>query len=352
MDYRELGRTGLKVSSCCLGTMTWGEQNSEAEAFAQLDMAIERGVNFLDTAELYAIPPRPETQGATERIIGAWLKASGKRHKVLIATKIVGRSPMTWHRDGQEAFLDGGLTRHTAKQIDYAVENSLRRLGVDHIDLYQLHWPDRGFAGFGFHSYRDYPADWLAFEDILGALQRHVEKGSIGHIGVSNESAWGVMRFLAAAETHGLPRIASIQNAYNLVNRTFEQGLAEVALREQVGLLAYSPLGQGYLTGKYAGGALPKGSRKQLFDRLQRYEGPGANQAIADCLALAGAFGMRPEHLAIKFCETRPFVTSVIIGATSLEQLAHNLDAFEVAWTSEMEDKVDQLQARHRSPCP
>jgi len=315
-------------------------------------MAIERGVNFLDTAELYAIPPRPETQGATERIIGAWLKASGKRDKVLIATKIVGRSPMTWHREGKEALLDGGLTRHTAKQIDYAVETSLRRLGVDHIDLYQLHWPDRGYAGFGFHTYRDYPDDWLAFEDILEALDRHVQKGSIGHIGLSNESAWGVMRFLAASAARGLPRVASIQNAYNLVNRTFEQGLAEVALREGVGLLAYSPLGQGYLTGKYEGGAVPQGSRKQLFDRLQRYEGPGAAAAIGDYLALARALGLPPEHLAIKFCETRPFMTSVIIGATSLEQLARNLDAFDVAWTAEMEDKVNELQARHRSPCP
>lgn len=352
MEYRKLGRTGLEVSVCCLGTMTWGQQNTQAEGFAQLDQAAERGVNFIDTAELYSIPPKAETQGSTETILGNWLKARGRRADMIIATKICGRSPMAWHRGGDGAQLDDGWTRHSAKQIDYAVENSLRRLQTDHIDLYQLHWPDRGYAAFGFQAFSDYADDWIAFEDILAALARHVEKGSIRHIGVSNESPWGVMRFLAAAQSHGWPRIASIQNAYNLVNRIFEQGLAEISLRESVGLLAYSPLGQGYLTGKYRDGALPPNSRKALFQRLGRYEGPGAQEAINAYLDCAADLGMQPEHLALRFCAARPFITSTIIGATTPEQLTADLDAFDCNWTPEMEQAVNALHARFRNPCP
>lgn len=352
MEYRPLGRTDLRVSACCLGTMTFGKQNTEAEGCAQMDFAFERGVNFLDTAELYAIPPESETQGATERIIGSWMKARGNRHKVVVASKIVGRSPMAWHREGKVALLDEGLTRHTEKQVDYAVEQSLRRLQTDYIDLYQLHWPDRAYAAFGFHAYQDYPQDFEPFEAILERLARHVEKGSIRHIGVSNESAWGVMRFIAAAEAKGLPRVASIQNAYNLVNRTFEHGLAEIALREQVGLLAYSPLGQGYLSGKYRGGALPAGSRKALFNRLNRYEGEGGVAAIDAFCDLAAELGWKPEHLALKFCDTRPFMTSTIIGATTMAQLETDLAAFAQGWTSEIEQQVNRLHERFRSPCP
>ena len=352
MEYRELGRTGLKVSACCLGTMTWGEQNSEAEGHAQMDYAFERGVNFLDTAELYAIPPKPETQGATERIIGTWMAARRNRDKVILASKIAGRSPMDWHREGKAELLDGGFTRHTQKQIDYAVEQSLRRLQTDYIDLYQLHWPDRGLSAFGFQTYKDYAPDFEPLEDILERLNRHVEKGNLRHLGVSNESPWGVMRFLMAAEKRGWPRIASIQNAYNLVNRTFEMGLAEIALREQVGLLAYSPLAQGYLTGKYRNGALPAGSRKALFDRLGRYEDPGGPEAIDAYCDLAAELGWKPEHLAIRFCDTRPFVTATIIGATTMEQLKTDLDAFAAPWSKEIEKQVDALQRRYRSPCP
>ncbi len=352
MQYRKLGRTGLDVSLCCLGTMTWGQQNSEADGFAQLELALARGVNFIDTAELYAIPPKAETQGATETILGNWLKASGKRHDLVLATKICGRSPMAWHRGGDTAMLDKGWTRQSAKQIDYAVEHSLRRLQTDYIDLYQLHWPDRGYAAFGFSTYTDYDPEWIAFEDILGALSRHVEKGSIRHIGVSNESPWGVMRFLAAAQAQGGPRIASIQNAYNLVNRSFELGLAEISLREEVGLLAYSPLAQGYLTGKYRDNALPAGSRKALFQRLGRYEGPGAQDAINAYVDCAAGFGLAPETLALKFCATRPFVTSTIIGATSMAQLETDLAAFDAPWTPDMEEAVNALHGRFRNPCP
>lgn len=352
MKTRELGRTGIQITDICLGTMTWGEQNDEAEGHRQMDYALERGINFFDTAEMYAVPPRPETQGSTERIIGSWFKARANRDKVVLATKIAGRSPMTWVRGGDEARLDGGITRHTRKQIDDAVENSLRRLQTDYIDLYQLHWPDRGYAGFGYHTYRDYPQDWVPFAEILESLGRHVEKGTIRAIGVSNESPWGVMSFLAASEAKGLPRMASIQNAYNLTNRVYEYGLAEISLREDVSLLAYSPLGQGYLTGKYRNGALPEGSRKQLFNRLQRYERTGADAAIAGYLDLAAELGVTPVQLALKFCQTREFMGSVIIGATSMTQLKEDLDAFEIVWTDVMEDRVNALHTAHPNPCP
>ena len=346
MQYSELGRTGLMVSRVCLGTMTGGEQNTEAEGHAQMDFALERGINFWDTAEMYAVPARPETQGATERIIGSWFTSRGQRDKVILASKIAGRSPMSWTRDNQT------ITRHTAEQIDEAVEKSLRRLQTDYIDLYQLHWPDRALRVFGGMTFQDYGDDYEAFEAILENLDRHVQKGNIRHIGVSNESPWGVMRFIAEAERRGLPRLASIQNAYSLVNRVFEFGLAEIAMREQVGLLAYSPLAQGYLTGKYSGGALPQGSRKQLFNRMQRYEGPGADAAMESYFALARELGVRPETLALKFCDTRPFVTSTIIGATSMEQLKICIDAFDMPWTDAISERVDALHMAQPNPCP
>ncbi len=265
---------------------------------------------------------------------------------MILASKIAGRSEMGWTREA------GGVTRHTRAQIDEAVEKSLRRLQTDYIDLYQLHWPDRAIRVFGGMTYADYDQDFEPFETILESLQRHVEKGNLRHIGVSNESAWGVMRFVEEAERRGLPRIASIQNAYSLVNRTFEYGLAEVAMREQVGLLPYSPLAQGYLTGKYRDGALPKGTRKQLYNRLARYEGPGAEAAINSYLDLAREHGVAPEALALKFCDTRPFVTSTIIGASSLEQLKADIDAFDLPWTETLETAVNALHQRQPNPCP
>jgi aryl-alcohol dehydrogenase-like predicted oxidoreductase len=346
MDYAELGRTGLKVSKICLGTMTWGDQNTEAEGHAQMDYALERGINFWDTAEMYSVPPKPETQGSTERIIGTWFKASGKRDQVILASKIAGRSPMGWTRDA------GGETRQTRAQIDEAVTKSLKRLQTDYIDLYQLHWPDRALRVFGGMTFVDYPQDFEPFETILESLGRHVEKGNIRHIGLSNESPWGVMRFLAEAERRGLPRVASIQNAYNLVNRTFEYGLAEIAMREQVGLLAYSPLAQGYLSGKYQNGALPAGSRKQLYNRLARYEGPGADLAIQAYLDLAADLGLSPTALALKFCDSRPFTTATIIGASSLEQLKADIDAFDLPWTTDLEAAVEAVHYRQPNPCP
>jgi aryl-alcohol dehydrogenase-like predicted oxidoreductase len=346
MIRKPLGRTGLHVPIICLGTMTYGEQNTQVEAFAQMDYALERGVNFLDTAELYSIPPRPETSGSTETIIGAWLKERGNRDKITLATKITGRSPMTWFR------ADGSPTRVNKRHIDEAIEASLKRLQTDYVDLYQLHWPDRKLATFGGWGYKDYPNDYEPFEEILAALDAWVQKGAIRHIGVSNESAWGVMRFVEEAERRGLPRIASIQNAYSLVNRTFETGLAEVAIREDVGLLAYSPLAQGYLTGKYLGGARPEGARTTLFNRGQRYEGPSAEAALEAYVALAKAHDLTPAQLALKFCATRSFMTSVIIGATKMDQLVHDIDAFDAPWSEELEKAVETIHATYSNPCP
>jgi aryl-alcohol dehydrogenase-like predicted oxidoreductase len=352
MQVRELGRTGVKVSAVCLGTMTFGDQTPEADAFAQMDLAFERGVNFFDTAEMYASPPKAETQGNTERIIGAWLKRSGKRDRIVLASKVAGRSrDMKWIRP--EHMLDDGQVRLTRKQIDYAIEQSLKRLGTDYLDLYQVHWPDRLFRGFGFQTYKDYPQDFLAFDDVLESLARHVGKGNVRAIGVSNESPWGVMRYLAAAQTRGLPRIASIQNAHNLLNRRFEtSGAAEMALREQVGLLAYSPLAQGCLTGKYLGGALPPGARKTLYNRMQRYEGPGAAEAIAAYVALARELGVTPVQLALKFVDTRAWTTAAIVGASGVGQLEEDLAAFDLTWTEEMEKRVNAIHAAQPDPCP
>lgn len=346
LEQRPLGRTGLNVPLICLGTMTFGQQNTQDEGFAQMDYALDRGINFFDTAELYSIPPRAETTGSTEIIIGNWFKARGNRDKITLASKVAGRSPMNWCR------ADGSGTRVNKANIDEAIQGSLKRLQTDYIDLYQIHWPDRRINLFGGWSYKDYPQDYAEFEDILAALDVWVQKGAIRHIGVSNESPWGVMRYVEEAHRNGLPRIASIQNAYNLVNRVFEQGLAEIAMRENVGLLAYSPLAQGYLIGKYLDGARPPGARSTLFERGQRYQGPGADPAIKAYIKLGAEHGLTPAQLALKFCATRCFMTSVIIGATTMEQLTHDIDAFNVPWSDDLEKAVDLIHATTPNPCP
>jgi aryl-alcohol dehydrogenase-like predicted oxidoreductase len=349
IEKRELGRTGLMVTTCCLGTMTWGQQNTEVEGHAQMDYAMDRGINFWDTAEMYSVPPQAETQGSTERIIGSWFKKTGRRDEIILASKVSGRSKQTWTRDA-----DVEWTRHTKAQIDEAVAKSLKRLQTDYIDLYQLHWPDRPVGLFGARMDRKaYGLEYEAFEEILDHLDSHIKAGRLRHVGLSNETPFGVMRFIAESEARGLPRMASIQNAYNLVNRTFEDGgLEEACLREDVSLLAYSPLGQGYLTGKYRNGALPEGSRKQLFNRLQRYESPAADRAIESYLVMAENFGVDPAQLAIKFCDTRPFMTSTIIGATNMDQLKTCIDAFDMAWSDELEAEVNRLHMQQPSPCP
>ena len=345
MDSRNLGRTDIKVTSACLGTMTWGEQNTESQAHEQLDYALSRGINFIDVAEMYPVPGRAETQGRTESYVGTWIKARKNRDKYVLATKVSGRSGMTWTRDG-----DVPLTRHTPAQIDEAVEKSLKRLQTDYIDLYQLHWPDRAIPAFGFHAYQDYDAaDMVPLEDILGALNRHVEKGNIRQIGLSNESAWGTMKFLSLAEKNGWPRMATNQCVYSLIARRFDYDRAEIAMRENVGLLAYSPLAMGLLSGKYDDGARPEGTRWDLFPNfLGRYA--LAEEAFKDCNKTARELGLTPAQFALKFVDSRGFVTSTIFGATSMTQLKENIDAFDIKWTNDMETESRRLHKKYRAP--
>jgi len=346
MDYRELGRTGVKVSRLCLGTMTFGEQNTEAEGHAQMDYAFDRGINIFDAAEIYPVPPKPETQGRTEAIIGTWLASRKRRDKVVIATKVAGRGKMTWVRK------DRSPTRHSPAQIMEAVEASLKRLKTDYIDLYQLHWPDRPMRIFEGLDYLHLEGDTHTIHEILGTLGRLVAGGRVRFVGLSNESPWGVMSFIKASEQHGLPRPVTIQNAYNLVNRSFETGLSEIFYREQMSLLAYSPLGQGYLSGKYEGGALPPGSRKTLFDRLGRYEKGNGPKAISTYIALARKHGLDPAQMAIAFSVSRPFVTSAIIGATTMDQLKTDMAAADLELSQAVLEDIEQIHLDYPNPCP
>ena len=342
MKKRKLGMTDLEVSEICLGTMTWGQQNTESEGHQQMDYALDKGINFFDTAEMYAVPPKKETQGSTERIIGSWFKERKSRDKVILATKVSGRSPLNWLRDGDKT------TEQSKEQIFEAVDKSLIRLGVDYIDLYQLHWPDRPMNLFGGsinYEHMDEPS--IDISIILDSLNELVKSGKIRYIGLSNETPWGTMKFLHHSEISSTPRVQSIQNAYNLLNRTFEIGGSEVAHREDVGLLAYSPIAQGYLSGKYQNGALPKGSRKELFNRLQRYEGPYAEEAIQAYLDIASKYEIDPTQLANQFVTTRPFVTSNIIGATNMEQLKLAVASIDINLTKEIEEDIEKAFQRH-----
>jgi aryl-alcohol dehydrogenase-like predicted oxidoreductase len=344
MDLRQLGRTDIKVTSICLGTMTWGEQNTEKEAHEQLDYSLDRGINFIDTAEMYPVPGKAETQGRTEAYIGNWIAERKNRDKYILASKVTGRSSMSWYRDNEDQ------TRHTPVQIDEAVEKSLKRLKTDYIDLYQLHWPDRAMPAFGYHSYRDYDAsEMVPLEDILGALNRHVEKGNIRHVGLSNETAWATMTYLDLAEKNNWPRMVSNQCVYNLIARRFDYGLAEIAMREQVGLLAYSPLAMGTLTGKYDDDTKPKGSRGALFESLMGTYWT-VDEAWKDCNTTATELGLTPTQFALKFVESRAFVTSNIIGATTMEQLIENIDAHDIDWTEDMEKQAHRLHKTYRCP--
>lgn len=351
MEYRRLGRTDLEVSVICLGTMTWGEQNTEAEGHAQMDYAVEQGINFFDTAELYSIPPKPETQGSTERVIGNWFKARKNRDKIILASKICGRGGNTWFRD------DKSPTRVTRSQVFEAVDKSLQRLQTDYIDLYQIHFPERPMpwgsnpSRFSKAAY-ERAADETGIAEQLDAFAEVIKAGKIRHLGLSNESAWGTMRFVADSEARGTPRVQSIQNAYNLLNRTFETALAEVALREDVGLLAYSPLAQGFLTGKYLDGARPAGARTTLFDRGQRYQTDGAEAAIKRYIALAREAGLDPAQMALAFVNSRSFVTANIIGATSMEQLKTDIASIDVKLSPELEAGIDAIHQLTGNPCP
>jgi aryl-alcohol dehydrogenase-like predicted oxidoreductase len=347
MEYRRLGRTDLNVSLICLGTMTWGQQNNEADGHAQMDYALDQGINFFDTAELYSIPPRPETQGSTERIIGSWFKARGTRDKVILATKVVGRSDNTWFRD------DGSKAELSRAQIEEAVNKSLKRLQTDYIDLYQIHWPDRPMPwGSNPTIFHHQEGDSHPIAETVQIMTDLVKAGKIRHFGLSNESAWGTMSFLKHADAKGMARVQSVQNAYNLLNRTYEVALAEVTMHENVSLLAYSPLAQGYLTGKYLDGARPPGARTTLFERGQRYENPTAEAAIRKYLALAKEFNLDPAQMALAFVSSRPFVTSNIIGATSMAQLKTDIASVNVTITSELEERINAIHVEHCNPCP
>ncbi|OSN03722.1 NADP(H)-dependent aldo-keto reductase [Lonsdalea iberica] len=346
MQYHRIPHTALEVSELGLGTMTFGEQNSEADAHAQLDHAIAAGVNLIDTAELYPVPPRPETQGLTESYIGSWLKQRGGREKLIIASKISGPVRGDDHNIRPQQALD-------RKNIREALNDSLTRLNTDYIDLYQLHWPQRQSNFFGKLNYRytdDKPAVTLL--ETLEALNEQVRAGKIRYIGVSNETPWGVMRYLQLAEKHDLPRIVSIQNPYSLLNRSFEVGLAEISQHEGVELLAYSSLAFGTLTGKYLNGAKPAGARNTLFSRFTRYNGPHTEQAIADYVALAERHGLDPAQMALAFVRQQPFVASTLLGATSVEQLRINLESLTVTLDEDVLSELEAIHQRFTFPAP
>lgn len=319
-----LGRTGLEVSLICLGTMTWGEQNTEAEGHEQMDYALDQGVDFFDTAELYAVPPRAETQGRTEEIIGSWFAKTGNRDKVILASKVAGPG-LPWIRDAQP---------YTKDTIAQSVEGSLKRLQTDYIDLYQLHWPNRGSYHFGQHwGYAPkFDAGRVEAEmvGILEALDGLVKAGKLRHVGLSNETSWGTMKWLGLAEKHGLPRMASIQNEYSLLCRLFDTDLHEIALAEDCGLLAWSPLATGMLSGKYANGARPAGSRWSIEQRGLARDTQNAHKAVAAYHEVAAKHGLDPCQMALAFVNRRPFLTSNIIGATSMEQLKLAIDSAEI----------------------
>ena len=346
MKFKTLGRTDISVSEICLGTMTWGSQNSETEAHEQMSYAVDAGINFFDTAELYPTTPvSAETFGRTEEFIGSWLKATGKRQDIVLATKIAG--------SGRPHIRNGRPIE--AATIREAVDASLRRLQTDYIDLYQIHWPNRGH--YHFRNSWDFDAStqdtaeaWSGIQEKLETLGELVKAGKIRAIGLSNETAWGTMQYLKAAEAKGLPRVASIQNEYSLLYRTFDLDLAEVAHHEDVGLLAYSPLAAGILSGKYIGGAIPAGSRasinSDLGGRLQPLQEP-AVRAYAD---VAGAHGLDLAQMSIAFCLTRPFMASVIIGATSMEQLKTVIGAKDVALSDEVMSALAKIHRQYPMP--
>jgi len=343
MQTRPLGQTGINVSRLCLGTMTFGEQNTEADAHAQLDRATAAGINFIDTAEMYPVPPKSETQGLTEAYIGSWLKARDKRDDLVIATKAAG--PGLDH-------IRGG-PRLTREHLQRAVDDSLARLNTDYIDLYQLHWPDRSANFFGKLGYQhDESEDATPLAETLTALQELVDAGKIRAIGLSNETPWGVMQSLRLADSLGVPRVASVQNPYNLLNRSFEVGLAEIAHREDVGLLAYSPLAFGALTGKYLDGARPPQGRLTLFERFKRYTSDLAEETIGAYVGIAREHGLDPAQMALAYVNSRSFLTSNIIGATTLEQLDANLASECLTLDDSVLEAIEAVHRQHPNPCP
>ncbi|MBC3220219.1 NADP(H)-dependent aldo-keto reductase [Serratia fonticola] len=346
MQYHRIPHSSLEVSVLGLGTMTFGEQNSEADAHAQLDYALAAGINLIDTAEMYPVPPRPETQGLTEQYIGSWIKARGNRDKIVLASKVSG--PIRGN--------DAGIRPQQAldrKNIRSALDASLKRLNTDYLDLYQLHWPQRTTNCFGKlnYQYTDEKAT-IPLLETLEALTEQVRAGKIRYIGVSNETPWGVMRYLQLAEKHELPRIVSIQNPYSLLNRSFEIGLAEISQHEGIELLAYSSLAFGTLSGKYLNGAKPAGARNTLFSRFTRYSSAQSQAAIAEYVALAKKHGLDPSQMALAFVRQQPFVASTLLGATTLEQLKMNIDSFDVVLNEEVLQGLEEIHSRFTIPAP
>jgi len=348
MEYRTLGRTGVKVSVIGLGTMTFGEQNSEAEGHAQIDYALEQGVNLIDTAEMYAVPPRAETYGSTERIIGTWLKKSGKRDKVVLCTKVAGPG-----RALQVDYVRAGKACLDRQNILSAVESSLQRLQTDYIDVYQLHWPDRTTNFFGQLGYRhNENEESVPIDETLEVMNELVQSGKVRYIGLSNETPWGLHRFLHLSDRRGLARVASIQNPYNLLNRSFEVGLSEMSIRENVGLLAYSPLAFGVLTGKFLNGARPPESRVVRWSRFARYSGEIAEGATAAYVDIARRHGLDPAQMALAFVNRQRFVASNLIGATTMAQLRTNLGSAKIQLSEEVIGEIERVHREQPNPCP
>ena len=349
MNYRKLGTTDLEVSVICLGTMTWGEQNSQKEAFEQMNYSIEKGINFFDTAELYAVMPRKETYGKTEEIIGNWFLEKKNRDKVILATKIASKSDgLEWIRKGSKHL---GFDK---KNLNEAIDSSLKRLKTDYIDLYQLHWPERKVPLFGVLDFEYDPNDndWNQIEEVLEYLQLLVKAGKIRYVGVSNETPWGMMKFLQIAKEKNLPRMMSIQNVYSLVNRVFDIANSEVSIREKCGLLAYSPLAGGRLSGKYLNDKNPKNARYTLWPRrFSRHHTNRGEVAIEKYVNLAKKYNIKPSTFANAFVNDRPFVTSNIIGATSMDQLKENIDSANLTLSNEILDEIQDIHLSDPNPC-
>jgi aryl-alcohol dehydrogenase-like predicted oxidoreductase len=345
MKFRSIPHTDLSVSLIGLGTMTWGEQNTEAEGHEQMDYALERGVNLFDTAEMYPVPPMAGTCHETERIIGTWFAASGKRDEAILATKAVGPGPHVTHvRDGN---------RHNRENLTAALEGSLRRLQTDRIDLYQLHWPDRTVPLFGTRDYSPPKQDdSVPIEETLAVLADFVTSGKVRYIGLSNETPWGTMRFLELAKSCGLPRMVTIQNSYNLLNRTFDSGLSEICHEEGMRLLAYSPLAFGRLSGKYRGGQFPEGARLTKWERFARYNGPNSDAAIEEYARIAAEAGLDLAQMSLAWINQRFHVASNLIGATTMEQLKANIDSAELDLPGEVRKAIDTVHHRFPNPCP
>lgn len=345
MRYRKLGTTDIDVSVICLGTMTFGQQNTESEGHEQIDYALSKGINFIDTAEMYSVPGRPETQGSTERIIGTWLQKTGKRRDIILATKVTGPSPAFKH-------ISDNLGFSKARIYD-AIEGSFKRLQTDYIDLYQLHWPERKTNFFGQLGYVNHDDQWQDnFEETIDTLDQLIKEGKIRHWGLSNESAWGVMRSCSIADKNDQKRPLSIQNPYNLLNRSYEVGLSEISFREKISLLAYSPMGFGLLSGKFHKGLDTPNDRINQFKNLVRYNGAKSHEATAKYMQIADDAGITPAQMALSFVNDRPFVTSNIIGATNMSQLKENISSIDIILSTDVLAAIDRIHAEISNPAP